>query len=238
MVDPRSTAQKLARQFVSTFDSEVRSVLLFGSVARGEAIPGMSDINVLVLLDAVTASVMAKVAPLAQQWIRAGNTPPLVFSQEEWLGMRDTFAIEIADMQDAREVIYGDDPVSVDALTRSDLRLHTERELRQTLLNLRLRMLLAANHPRELGSLLVAGLPSFSAYMRAILRLAGERPATQTEAVFERTGAVIDADATPLLKCQDARRNVRPIELPITDSLVDGYLDFGRRLVTHVDKLP
>lgn len=238
MVDPRSTAHKLSRQFVTTFGENVRSVVLFGSVTRGEAIPGMSDINMLILLDSMGAREMAQAAPLAQAWISQGNTPPSIFSAEEWEGMRDTFAIELADMHDAREVIHGDDPVAGNAPSRSDLRLHAEREVRETVLQLRLRMLLTANVPRELGRLLVAGLPSFSSYGRSALRLADQDAPMETEAVLERVAPLVGADAAPLLRCQEARRDLRPPEVTITDPLVEGYLAFGQSLMRYIDQLP
>src|SRR5437868_13197903 len=98
MADARTTAAKLTAQFRTTFADELRSVVVFGSLPRGEAIPGISDLNILVLLDSLAPAKLARAAPLLQQWIRQGNTPPHLYSMEEWEGMQDTFAIEISDM--------------------------------------------------------------------------------------------------------------------------------------------
>ena len=235
MVDPRTTAGKLARELRTMFGDELWSVVLFGSVPRGEAIPGISDLNVLVLLEGIGPAQLASAAPLVQQWIRGGNSPPHLYSWDEWLGMQDTFAIEIADMKDSREVLHGTDPITTDDIRLGDLRLHAERETRETLLNLRLRMMLSADNPLELGSLLMSGLPSFTAYMRAALRVSGEAPGLQTRSFIERTAQRIGADPKPLLACWEARVNVQPFRVVITDPVAEGYSDFVHSLMRYLD---
>jgi len=238
MVDPRTTALKLTAQLRATFADELRSVLVFGSVPRGEAIPGVSDLNTLVLLDSVATPSIARAAPVLQDWIRQGNTPPHMYSVAEWSGMRDTFAIEISDMQDARDVLWGTDPITADAVASSDLRLQTKSEIRETLLHLRLRLMLGSRSPEEVGTLLLAGFPSFSAYMRAALRLSGERPGYETRPVIERTAALIGTDPQPMLRCWTARRTLRNLATPLTDPLVEQYMTFAHDLLKYLDRIP
>ena len=237
MADPRTIAAKLTAQFRSTFADELRSVVVFGSLPRGDSIPGVSDLNILILLQNMSTRTLARAAPLLQQWIRAGNTPPYVYPWEEWLGMQDTFAIEITDMNDARDVLWGVDPIEVDAVTFAGLRTQTEREIRNTLLHLRLRLMVATSVPVDIGALLMSGIPSFTAYMRATMRLAGETPTLQTRPVIERAAKLIDADATAMLACYDARRTTHRLEVQFTDPLVEGYIAFADALLKHIDKL-
>ena len=238
MGDPRTTAAKLTAQLHGAFGDELKSVVVFGSVPRGEAIPGVSDLNILVLLAAMPATTLVRAAPLVLQWIRQGNTPPHMYSWEEWSGMQDTFAIEIADMNDAREVMWGADPVATERITYEALRMQAERETRDTLLHLRLRLMVNANSPSEIGSLLLSGFPSFTAYMRAALRLRGETPGIATRDVIERMGEVLQADAAPMLACHDARRSRQMLNVPLTDPLVDRYMAFVRALLQHLNDLP
>ena len=238
MADPRTIAAKLTAQFRSTFADELRSVVVFGSLPRGESIPGVSDLNILILLESLTTRGISRAAPLLQQWIRSGNTPPYVYSWDEWSGMQDTFVIEIADMNDARDVLWGVDPINIEALSYANLRMQTEREIRDTLLQLRLRLMVAASGPLDVGALLMSGMPSFSAYMRAALRLADEMPALSTRPVIERTAALIGADPSAMLRCLEARRTTHRLEIGLTDPLVDGYLTFVTALLHHVDGLP
>lgn len=238
MADPRTIAARLTAQFRSAFADELRSVVVFGSLPRGEAIPGVSDLNILVLLESMTTPTLVRAAPLLQQWMRQGNTPPHIYSWEEWGGMQDTFAIEIADMNDAREVLWGTDPVAVDSVTYANLRLQVEREIRDMLLHLRLRLMVATTDPAEVGGLLLSGCPSFTAYMRAVLRLAGESPGLESRPVIERASALIGADPAPMLTCLEARRTTHHLPVPLSDPLVDRYLAFARALLRYAEQLP
>ncbi len=238
MSDPKTTAAKLTANLRSTFGDELRSVVVFGSVSRGESIPGVSDLNVLALLDSMTVPTLARAAPLLHDWIRQGNTPPHLYSWDEWQGMRDTFTIEIADMADVRDVLWGSDPVASETVRYADLRRQVEHEIRHTLLQLRLRLMVNASDPEEVGGLLLAGLPSFTAYMRSLLRLEGEAPGLVTRPVIERAAVIIGADPAPMLRCWDSRRTRRNIAVPLTDPLVEQYFAFVRSLLDHVDRLP
>lgn len=238
MSDPRTIAAKLTAQLRTAFVDELRSVVVFGSLPRGESVPGVSDLNMLVLLASMDAATLQRAAPILQQWIRQGNTPPYVYSWEEWGGMQDTFAIEIADMNDAREVLWGEDPVTVDGVTYANLRRQTEREIRDTLLQLRLRLMVAAPGPADVGALLLSGIPSFGAYMRSALRLVGETPGLDTRSVIERTARLIDADASAMLSCFDVRRTKHYLELSLTDPMLERYMAFVRGLLRFLDRLP
>jgi hypothetical protein len=238
MADPRSTAAKLGARLRASLGDELRSVVLFGSVPRGEAIPGVSDLNLLALLQSVRADTLIRIAPVVQQWIRAGNTPPHVYSVEEWDGMADTFAIEIADMQDAREVLWGTDPIVGGTPAAAHLRTQAERESRETVMHLRLRLMLSAGSPSEIGILLLSGLPSFTAYLRSVLRLLGEPAGMDTTAVIQRAGAVLDSDPAPMLHCWQARRAQLALEVPIGDPLVTQYTDFANDLIRYLDRMP
>lgn len=238
MADSRTTAARLTAQLRDAFGVELQSVVVFGSVARGEAIPGVSDLNLLVLLSSLSPPILVRAAPLLLQWMLQGNTPPYMFSTEEWSGMQDTFALEIADMIDAREVLWGYDPITTESVSYEALRLQSERETRDTLLHLRLRLVVNAKSPSELGSLLLSGFPSFAAYMRAALRLSGEMPSLDSRQVVERIAQIMHVDPAPMLTCLEARQARRPLEIRLTDPLVENYLGFVRSLLQHLNQMP
>jgi predicted nucleotidyltransferase len=238
MDDPRTTAAKLTAKFHTAFGTELKCVAVFGSVSRGEAIPGVSDLNVLVLLESMALPTLGRVAPLLHDWIRQGNTPPHLYSWSEWQGMPDTFAIEIADMVDAREVLFGNDPIGEESVSYRNLRAQTEREIRDTLLQLRLRLMVNATRPSEIGTLLLSGFPSFAAYMRSALRLAGLSPGLETRPMIERAAKLIGSDPAPMVRCFDARRMRRPFAVTLGDPVVEEYFHFVEALLKHVDDLP
>ena len=236
--NPREAAERLTAGLRERAGPNLRSVILHGSVVRDEAVAGVSDVNVLVLLDDASPEYLRAIAPLAREWKDSAGAPPLIFEEREWQRAADVFAIEVADMKDAHELLYGMDPVATLEPKRNELRLQTERELRGKLLQLREGTLLAAESPTELGWLLTAALPSFTAYMRATLRLAGKPVPKDTPSVIIATAETIAGDPAPFAAVWQARTAGRKLEAKITDPIVADFYGLAERMADHVDRLP
>jgi hypothetical protein len=235
MADLKSTARGLAQQFASAFGPRLRSALLYGSVARGEDVEGLSNINVMLLMDSVDMNTLRSAAPLARKWAQTGNLPPLILAWDEWARSADSFAIEVADMQDARELLSGEDPITGMTVTREDLRLQAERELKGKLLLLRTRMMLVGEKPEEVGRLLLAALPSFVTYLRTTLRLAGRSVPRGTPEVIQAGSGLIGVEAAPLLRVYTARNTRDTLRVSLDDPLVAGYYAVAERMESFVD---
>ena len=81
----RDTAQKLVSEWARIFGSRLRSALLFGSVARREAIDGVSDVNVLLLVDHIDAATLKQASPGTRNWIKTAREAPLLFEADQWV---------------------------------------------------------------------------------------------------------------------------------------------------------
>lgn len=236
-MDPRETARNFVREWEQLFGARLRSALLFGSVARGEAVADVSDINVMLLLDQIDAATLKRASSSTRKWIKTARQAPLVFEVEQWRRASDVFAIEIADMKDAHEVLHGDDPIA-DALVDEDaLRLQAERELRGKLLQLQTGLLVAANTPAEVGRLLMNALPSFAAYMRAALRLAGQPAPLSTVEAINHAAPHVGANPAAFLRVWEARTKRSSFKLAVDDPLVDAFYDTAEKTADFVDNL-
>lgn len=233
--DPVDTARELVRGLENVYRDRLRSVLLHGSVARGEVVPGVSDINVFVLLDTIGAEDLQLGSHLARRWVEAGNTPPLYMAWPEWRRAADAFAIELADMRDAHLVLHGSDPLEGLVLDRTALRLQAEREIRGKLVQLREGLLLAAEEPEQVGRLLLGALPSFTTFMRTALRLAGRPVTPVTTDVIRDTALLVGEDATPILEFWQARLDGAPPALSVTDARSVAYYQFAERVADFID---
>ncbi|HET9440238.1 MAG TPA: hypothetical protein VFO52_08705 [Longimicrobiales bacterium] len=237
MVDPRESAKKLVADWSGHFGSRLRSALLFGSVVRGEAIEGVSDINVLLLIDHIDASTLKQASSSTRSWIKTSREAPLLFESDQWVRAADVFAIEIADMRDAHEILFGTDPLAPTHVDGGAMRLQAERELRAKLLQLQTGLLVAADAPADVGSLLLQSIPSFTTYMRTVLRLADKPVPAQTPAVIEQAAALVGGNAQAYREVWDARVTKRAFKPSVDDKLVDDYYDTAEKLADYVDTL-
>ena len=230
-------AQRFAWALEGVFDADLVSVVLYGSAARGEYRPGISDLNVLVLLREVTPAALRAAGELAREWVAEGNAAPLMLSAEEWRRSTDVWAIEVADIQDAHLTLVGEDPFAGLDVRPEDLRLQCERELKGKQIQLRERYLLNAEKPEELGALLMRSFSTFLVLFRTVLRLSGDGGERDAEAVVRQVGQKVGFDPAPLLEIHRARTSGQPLRPRADSPLAVGYLNAVSRVVEHVDRL-
>jgi hypothetical protein len=228
-------ARALVDEVKAAFGSSLRSAVVYGSVARREEIEGLSNLNVLLLLDELDIPAMERAAPLARKWERQGNLPPLLMTWEEWRRSADSFAIEVADMQDAHDLLAGEDPVLDLTVQRTHLRLQAERELKEKLLLFRTRLMLVAHKPEEVGRLLLASLPSFTTYARALLRLTGGTAPRSTAEVIRSAAATLGADMSSFERVLAVRTGKKTLRAGINDEVVVGYYAVAKQMSRYVD---
>lgn len=236
-MDYRETANQLVRDWRQLLGERLRSALLFGSLARGEYIENVSDINVLLLLDQIDSATLKKTSSCTRKWMKIARQAPLIFELDQWQRASDVFAIEIADMRDAHEVLLGDDPIANLTLDRESMRLQAERELRGKLLQLQTGLLVAANTPVDVGRLLLNSIPSFAAYVRTALRLAGQPAPTSTVDAINHAAGHIGSNPAAFLRVWEARGKKSSFKLAVDDPLVDAYYDTAERTADFVDNL-
>jgi hypothetical protein len=237
MKDSRQVAQDLVESLERQLGPRLESAVLYGSVARGEAIEGVSDVNVMVLIDDIQTGTLAQAAPIAQRWARAGHTPPLIMERAQWARAADVFGIELADMQDAHVPLHGANVVTGIPVAVADLRTQAERELRGKLLQLQSGMLMADGDPLSLGNLLKKALPSFTTYLRAVLRLARRDVPATTPRVIHEGMQTVGGTPDAWLEVWDARTRKRDLRLTLRDPIVERYHVAAEQTAAYVDNL-
>lgn len=223
MADEMKRAKRMAERLADAYGDTLRSVVLYGSAARGEYRAGISDLNLLVLLRDVDPATLARGSAALREWVEEGNAAPVVLGADEWRDSADVFAIEYADIRDAHLVLRGDDPFAELVIEREHLRLQTEREFRQKQLALRGQYLLRARNPEELAAVLAESFPAFMALYRAILRLAGREIPAGRDATIHAVAECIGIDPFPLLEVHALRERAAP-RIEADDPTAVGYL--------------
>jgi predicted nucleotidyltransferase len=232
--DPVQQAAATAGELRDAFGDRLRSVVLYGSAARGEWIDGISDLNLLVLLDRIEPPTLRDAAPAALRWAEAG-VAPLLLQAEDWRRAADAFAIEIQDMLAARHVLLGPDPLERTSVHPATERLQAERELRGKLVRLHTGMMLAADDPGSLGTLLVSAVPALTTYLRSALRLAGTTVPATSEEVIAAGARCVNGPPEGLTRALEARRRREPWRVAIDDPIVEACNRLAERTATYLD---
>ena len=172
----RATVSRVVDPFLAQVDrslGEGYSAILYGSAARGDFIPGRSDINLMLVLDQVTPPVLKSLGPAFTAWRKSVQEPPLLVSGAEWSRASDAFPIEITDMRLSYQVLRGSDPLEGVHVDRTDLRQALEREFRGKLLRLRQGYATYTPEPAALGSLGLQSAATILVLLRGMLTVTG-----------------------------------------------------------------
>ena len=182
------TVEQFAADVARVIGERLVALLLYGSWARGTHVPGRSDMNTLLICDAVDESLFETLAPAIRDWTRAGQPAPLILTEREWRESADAFPIEYQDMRDAYRLLAGRDPWPGIEVDRGHLRRQLEHELMGKLV--RLRQAYAALHrdPKQLARVIVGSAGGFFTMLRAVLRFGG-RPVPASPAELVRGAA-------------------------------------------------
>lgn len=232
--DPAERLAGFVGELSTAMGDTLSSVVLFGSIPRGEAREGVSDVNLLLLLRAADRATLLRGAPVAQRW-REEVGVPLLFTPDEWRRSADVFPVEVADMLDHRRVLMGPDPLPGLEVSLEHMRLQVERELRGKIVQMRRGVFLAADHPADLGRLLLGAAPSLATYLRAVLRLAGQPVPASTADVIRAACPRVGAAAEPFLEVWGARE--RPAAFEPDASCTDGVIELMLGTAHYVDTL-
>jgi hypothetical protein len=230
----KMTPEQLAERLLEAMPTGLRSVVLYGSAAAGDHMAGKSDFNVLIVADRLGVAELDALSPVAVAWAKAGNRPPLLFTPGQLAGSADAFPIELLDMQQSRQVLFGEDLLVAIKVAPENLRRQLEHDLRARLLLLRERYLLTRGRPSAIGELMAASVSTFLVLGRAALRLyQDEVPARKLDAMVALAGhagfdpGIFDA----IQRIKESRGKAREVAPRFAD-----YLAAVEAIVEAVDR--
>lgn len=208
------------------------SIVLYGSAARGDWVPGRSDVNLLVLVGDTSPAALRRLTPAVSAWHARGFAPPLIMGRAEWDRSADVFPIEIADMRVAHRVLCGTDPVVGLHVDPADLREAVEKELRGKLVRLRQAYVRFGDAGMILGGFALASISSYFALLRCIAVLYQRSPGLAPDDTAAVLAQELGADAGVAVEI--ARHRNEP-EWNCPPATFVRYLELVRRTVDLVD---
>ena len=217
---------------VSSRVGEGYSAVLYGSAARGDWIPGRSDVNLMLVVDDPGPAALQKLTPAVKAWHAQGLTSPLVIGRSEWERAADVFPIEITDMKLAYRVLHGADPVGGVVVRPGDLRRALESELRGKLVRLRQAYIRFGELEVTLGGFATSSVPALLVLLRCSNVLLGRVPGDTPKETIAALAAELGADAEEIVEIASHRRDKEWLCPPATFAR---YLEAVRRAVDLVD---
>ncbi len=150
------------------------AIVLYGSGASGHHIPGRSDLNLLVVVDDVTTSLLTRMQKRSGAWTKGGISTPLLVDRDFLRSSTDSYPLEILGMMSAYRLVRGSDPFEGIKVDPKDVRLQAEREIKAKELLLRRGYVESGGKESRVRAVLSASVPALEAILRGMLFLSGD----------------------------------------------------------------
>jgi len=229
--------QEFVIQLRNAAGENLKSVILYGSAASGRFHPGLSDINLLCVLQETSFAALQVLAPTLKTWAEQKHSAPLLFSSEELQRSADVFAIEFLDMKEHHKLLFGSDPVPGLHVPLDRHRSQVEYELREKLILLRQRLLLSLNDEDRLWALLMQSLPTFTTLFRHALIALGEKPSESRQATLQALATKVSFDSSAFVKLLSVREKPEDRKTMDVKDIVSRYLNAIQQVTASVDRM-
>ncbi|MGQ9615980.1 MAG: nucleotidyltransferase domain-containing protein [Spirochaetota bacterium] len=202
----------------SSFKENLLSVLLYGSAASGDFIPGVSDVNVLIILNEIDKEQIEKFGRENFRSMNRHRITPLILTRTEFQNSADVFPMEYFDIQEQNSVLFGEDETKMLKLERKNLRHQLEERLRGCLNSIRQMIIASRGRKRYLRMNLRILFGSFKSLFRGLLRLRGiSSIPNQWEEILELLHGNFGVDVKPFMEINKLRggEKIDPLKLSV-----------------------
>jgi hypothetical protein len=161
-----------------------QALVLYGAIAAGRFDATRHTVRSVLVVGQVDLHMLRRIAEHGPTLGGRHISAPLVMTPAYIAGSRDTFPLELLEIQQNHVTVFGEDHFAELAFDEKDVRLQCERELKVLMLRLRQALLVAAGRDKELTAFGEDAAEGLLRVLRGMLWLKGRREAQPAAAVL------------------------------------------------------
>jgi predicted nucleotidyltransferase len=219
------------------FASDFLALVVYGSATKGSYRAGVSDINVLVILEKCSAVKILELGRTAKTLFHKYRISPFIMTREEFVTSADVFPLEYSDILDAHNVVYGNKEIIDIAVNWGNLRLQLEEKLRGAIGDIR-GMLIAAEGDEGLLKKLILQWSGLGRILfRGLLRLKRKSVTGMgAETILDEAAKEYGVSLEGFSVLNRLRQSQMPVSFTAS-SLADSLIEPLKALVRAVDAM-
>lgn len=233
---PEDKIQEFVKRLREAGGPNIESIILFGSAVSGDFHPQLSNLNLFCVLRDSSFAALQALAPAVKWWVGQKQPPPLCMTRHELERSTDVFTIELLDMVQHHQVLFGEDVLQGLQIDMHLHRVQVEYELREKLVLLRQHVLVAADSNSRLWDVLLHSVPSFVTLFRHALIALGGNPAPGRAEAVQALAQQLQFDPSAIRQALEVReRKADPKKLDVKD-VCARYLAAIEKVAAAVDQ--
>jgi predicted nucleotidyltransferase len=231
--------QKLLKSYVKdvvkTYGNELEGIILYGSAVRGEFLPGLSNLNVLLILSSYDLLVLKQYDSLHKRWSKEHVVVPLFLTTADLKSASTAFPLEYQDILDCHRLLWGQDPFVGLKVDSRYLAAEVVQGLRGNLFRLRQRLVEGRSTEEAITILLPLSITALLPVLRGLQRLLDRPVVAHGEPLLKDIESHLEVDLSGLRDALALKRgHISPGQKEIP-RLMDRYLESLTRLVTTAE---
>jgi len=234
---PEEIFPEITDDFKKIFGNDLLAIILYGSGAMGDYIPGKSDINFLLILTQEGIDHLHKAAAAVRRWRKVKVAIPLFMTEEDVLSSLDAYPVEFLTMKAHHRIVYGKDILNEISVETGALRLQCERELKGKIFHLRSGFLETEGNAKRIRELIKISLNAFISIFRALLYLKAIDIPQGKRKVIQAAAVSYSIDPAVFIKCLDVKEGIDRIPDTEIPGIFNAYLKEVGKLSRVVDRL-
>lgn len=207
-------------------------VALYGGLVKGRYTPGISDINVLVVVADAGLPSLLPLAPVLTEALRESQIVPFLATPEDLRTSAALFPVKILDIQLSHRVLWGDAHLAEIRIEPSALRLRSLQELKNLELRLRLQTVERGADPDALWRALTNSLPKLAVTLEIFLRVRGIEVPADRPGVLRAAGRELGIEMDRIAALR--RVDPRPSDAEVRERLAE-YFEILRRIGRRIE---
>ncbi len=204
----RVARENAVRALVSGLRENLCACIEYGSTVRGDFVPGVSDLNLLIILNESTPEAHEAIAEAIHGPVRI---EPFVIGRAGMARRCETFAVKFMSIRRHYRVLHGQDLLADLAVPPEVERFVCEQVVRNLHLRLVHAFITLVREPRRYTRYVVEALPGMFTDLSEILRLKGIEVPVDFAGRVPALGKEFDADAGVLLDLLGIKRSSRDL---------------------------
>jgi hypothetical protein len=233
--DIQKLLKSYVKDIVKTYGNELEGIILYGSAVRGEFLPGLSNLNVLLILSSYDLSVLKQYDSLHKRWSKEHVVVPLFLTTADLKSASTAFPLEYQDILDCHRLLWGQDPFVGLKVDARYLAAEVVQGLRGNLFRLRQRLVEGRSTEEAITILLPLSITALLPVLRGLQRLLDRPVVVHGEPLLKDIESHLEVDLSGLRDALALKRgHISPGQKEIP-RLMDRYLESLTRLVTAAE---
>lgn len=231
--------QKLLKSYmkdvIKVYENEIEGIILYGSAVRGEFLPGVSNLNILLILSSYDLAVLKKYDSLHKRWSKEQVVVPLFLTRVDLESASTAFPLEYQDILDCHRLLWGQDPFVGLKIDARYLAAEVVQGLRGNLLRLRQRLVEGRSTEEAITILLPLSITTLLPILRGLQRLWGRPVISHGEPLLGDIESHLETDLSGLRDALALKRgHISPGQKEIP-RMMDRYIECLTQLVGTVE---